>query len=45
MKKEISQGVIKTAATMIREFNLSVEEVSQKLNISIDELEKHLKQD
>ena len=39
----ISQGIIKTAITMIKEFNLSIEEVSKKLNISIDELKKQLK--
>jgi predicted transposase/invertase (TIGR01784 family) len=39
----ISQGVLQTAITMIKEFNLSVEIVAKKLNISIDELKKHLK--
>ena len=38
----ISQGIINTATTMIKEFNLSVEIVAKKLNISIDELKKHL---
>jgi len=39
----ISQGILETAITMIKEFNLSVEAVAKKLNISIDELKKHLK--
>jgi len=38
----LSQGIINTATTMIKEFNLSVEIVAKKLNISIDELKKHL---
>jgi hypothetical protein len=38
----VSQGIIDTATTMIKEFNLSVEIVAKKLNISIDELKKHL---
>ncbi len=43
MERGISQGVIKTAITMISKFKLSVEDVSKELNISIDELKKHLK--
>jgi len=39
----LKEGVINTAIIMIEEFNLSLEEVSLKLNISIDELKKHLK--
>ena len=39
----VSQGMIKTATMMIKEFNLSAEAVANKLNISIDELKKHLK--
>jgi len=38
LEQGLEQGTIKTAIMMIREFNLSIEEVSQKLNISIDEL-------
>ncbi len=38
----MSKGVIKTAITMIKEFNLSIEQVASKLNISIDELTKYL---
>jgi predicted transposase/invertase (TIGR01784 family) len=38
----ISQGIIATASMMIKEFHLSVEQVANKLNISIDELRKHL---
>jgi len=38
----ISQGIIQTAAMMIREFNLSIESVAKKLNVSMDELKKHL---
>lgn len=40
--KGISQGAINTAITMIKEFNLSVEQVAKKLNLSIDELKKYL---
>jgi len=36
------KGVLKTAITMIQEFQLSIEQVAQKLNISMDELKKHL---
>jgi len=42
LSQGISQGIINTATTMIKEFNLSVEMVAKKLNISIDELKKHL---
>jgi len=38
----ISQGVIQTATKMITKFKLSVEDVAKELNISIDELKKHL---
>ena len=41
MKKDIT--TIDTATMMIKEFNLSVEAVAKKLNISIDEIKKHLK--
>jgi len=40
--KWLSQGVISTAITMINKFKLSAEEVAKELNISIDELKKHL---
>jgi len=43
LSKGLSQGIIKTAITMIKEFNLSIEVVAKKLNISLDELKKHLK--
>jgi len=43
IQRGLSQGVIKTAITMINKFKLSVEDVSEELNISIDELKKHLK--
>jgi predicted transposase/invertase (TIGR01784 family) len=43
LSQGISQGIIETAITMIKEFNLSIEAVAKKLNISIDELKKHLK--
>ncbi len=43
MERGITKGVIQTAIAMIKEFNLSVEVVAKKLNISIDELKKHLK--
>ena len=42
LSQGLSQGIINTATTMIKEFNLSVEIVAKKLNISIDELKKHL---
>jgi predicted transposase/invertase (TIGR01784 family) len=46
MKKGIElgmeQGVINSAIKMITKFKLSIEEVAKELNISIDELEKHL---
>jgi len=35
-------GVIDTATTMITKFKLSAEDVAKELNISIDELKKHL---
>jgi len=38
----ISQGIFNTAIMMIKEFHLSIEQVASKLNISIDELKKHL---
>jgi len=38
----LSKGILQTAVMMIQEFNLSVEAVAQKLNISIDELRNHL---
>ncbi len=43
VERGLSEGIIKTAITMIKEFNLSVEIVAKKLNISLDELKKHLK--
>jgi len=39
----ITQGIIDTATMMIKEFNLSVEAVAKKLNISIEEIKRHLK--
>ncbi|MEA3490772.1 MAG: hypothetical protein U9R27_02640 [Campylobacterota bacterium] len=42
-ERGISQGMITTAITMINKFKLSVEDVAKELNISIDELKKHLK--
>ena len=38
----ISQGIITTAITMINKFKLSIDDVAKELNISIDELKKHL---
>ncbi len=38
----ISQGIINTAIKMITKFKLSIEEVATELNISMDELKKHL---
>ncbi|RLA73117.1 MAG: hypothetical protein DRG78_22960 [Epsilonproteobacteria bacterium] len=39
----IDQGVIETAITMIKEFNLSIDIVAKKLNISIDDIKRNLK--
>ena len=36
------RGALQMAATMIKEFNLSVDAVAKKLNISIDELKKYI---
>ena len=38
----VSKGVVDTAIMMIKEFNLSIEAVAAKLNLSIDEIKKHL---
>ncbi len=38
----ISQGIISSAIKMITKFKLSIEEVAKELNISIDELKKHI---
>jgi hypothetical protein len=43
LSKGLSQGIITTAITMINKFKLSVEDVAKELNISLDELKKHLK--
>jgi len=37
------RGIIEAAITMINKFKLSVEDVAKELNISIEELKKHLK--
>ena len=42
INKGLSQGVLNTAITMINRFKLSIEDVAKELNISIDELKKHL---
>jgi len=42
LSQGISQGIINTAIKMITKFKLSVEDVAKELNISIDELKKHL---
>ena len=44
LSQGLSQGLIDTAIMMIKEFNLSVEAVAKKLNISIDEIKNHLKE-
>lgn len=41
-KEGIMEATLKTAIIMIKEFHLSIEQVASKLNISIDELKKHL---
>jgi predicted transposase YdaD len=38
----LERGIINTAIIMIQEFNLSIEQVAKRLNISIDELQKHI---
>ncbi|SFV57526.1 hypothetical protein MNB_SV-6-766 [hydrothermal vent metagenome] len=42
LSQGLSQGIIETAITMINRFKLSIEDVAKELNISIDELKKHL---
>jgi hypothetical protein len=42
VSKGLSQGALDAAITMIKEFNLSIEAVAAKLNLSIDEIKKHL---
>jgi len=42
IERGIERGIITTAITMIKEFNLSIDIVAKKLNISIDELKKYL---
>ena len=42
LSQGLSQGIINTAIKMITKFKLSVEDVAKELNISIDELKKHL---
>ncbi|RLA70313.1 MAG: transposase [Epsilonproteobacteria bacterium] len=42
LERGIEKGILETAITMIKEFNLSAEVVAKKLNISIDQLKKHL---
>jgi len=42
MEQGIEKGVLKSAIKMITKFKLSIEEVARELNISIDELKKHL---
>lgn len=42
LSQGLSQGMIKTAIMMIQKFKLSVEDVAKELNISLDELKKHL---
>jgi len=41
-KRGEKRGALQMAATMIEEFNLSVDTVAKKLDISIDELKKYL---
>lgn len=43
LSQGLSQGIIKTAITMINKFKLSVEDVAKELDISVDELKRHLK--
>jgi len=43
LSQGLSQGIVDTATMMIKKFKLSVEEVANELNISIDEIKKHLK--
>lgn len=41
-QKGEQRGVLLTAVMMIEKFKLSIEDVAKELNISIDELKKHL---
>ncbi len=41
----VSQGTLKTAVIMVKEFSLSIEEVADKLNISVSEIKQKLSQD
>jgi predicted transposase/invertase (TIGR01784 family) len=41
IEQGVKQGIMQTAITMIQEFGLPIEEVAQRLNLSIDELKKH----
>jgi predicted transposase/invertase (TIGR01784 family) len=43
LEEGLEQGIIQTAIAMIEEFNLPIEVVSKKLDISVDELKKYLK--
>ncbi len=45
MERGISQGVLQTAAMMIEEFHLSIEQVAKKLNLPVEKLKAHLNQD
>jgi len=38
----VSQDMIETAIKMITKFKLSIEDLAKELNISIDELKRHL---
>jgi predicted transposase YdaD len=42
LEQGLSQGAVETAITMIREFNLSVEEVAKRLKLPLDELVKYM---
>jgi len=39
----ISQGKLETASMMIKEFNLSIEKIAQKLNLSVDVIKEYIK--
>jgi len=43
MERGIAQTTIQNAIIMVKKFKLSVEDVAKELNVSLDELKKHLK--
>jgi len=42
LSQGISQTIIENAIIMVEKFKISIEDVSRELNISVDELKRHL---